>query len=433
MRIKRDDGGKPLTDEKGKRIKERDPERWGKGDRYKVRYYDPDGNEMSESFPDRQLRKAQAFLTKMQHDVLAGVFIDANAGKVNFKTYAESWLQGQSQDAATRQTLRSRLRSQLYPFFEKRNIGSVNAESVRDWLAWLRGRNLEVSTQAVYFDTLSSILSAAVEDKKIRVNPCKAQSVKKPKPAVRKVVPWPESRLRAVQLALPPRFAPTAELGAGCGLRQGEILGFSLDDVNRDEMLINVTRQIRVIGGELVFAPPKGGKTRVVPLAVGVLERLDHYAENFEPVVVTLPWLEPSGREVTVALLMVGNAGRPYSGSALNEVVWKPAFKRAGLAYTTKGDGMHALRHLYASMLLGRDVSIKELAEYPGHSDPGFTLRTYTRLLPSSRARARKAVDQVYVRSGQGNPGRPDDGPARSTVRLFAGQPVKPLKMFVNS
>ncbi|WP_246107997.1 tyrosine-type recombinase/integrase [Saccharothrix saharensis] len=396
MRVKRDENGAPVLDAKGSRTKERDPERWGKGDRYKVRYYDPDGNEKSESFPDKQLRKAQAFLTKMQHDVLSGTYIDQDAGKVNFKTYAENWLKGQSQDAATQQTLRSRLKSQLYPFFETRNVGSVNSEVVRNWLAWLRERNLEVSTQAVYFDILSSILNAAVEDRKIRVNPCKAQSVKKPKPSTRKIVPWPEARLRAVQLALPARFKPTAQLGAGCGMRQGEILGFSMDDVNRDDMLINVTRQIRVIDKQLVFAPPKGDKTRVVPLSSGVLEGLDSYAQNFEPVAVTLPWLQPSGRPVTVRLLMVGNQGVPYSGSAFNEVVWKPAFKWAGLTYTTKGDGMHALRHFYASTLLGQGVSIKELAEFLGHADPGFTLRTYTHLLPSSYGRARSAVDRVF-------------------------------------
>ena len=42
---------------------------------------------------------------------------------------------------------------------------------------------------------------------------------------------------------------------------------------------------------------------------------------------------------------------------------------------------MHALRHFYASTLLARAVSIKELADYLGHSDPGFTLRTYVHLM----------------------------------------------------
>lgn len=33
--------------------------------------------------------------------------------------------------------------------------------------------------------------------------------------------------------------------------------------------------------------------------------------------------------------------------------------------------------------------------EYLGHHDPGFTLRTYTHLMPSSETRTRAAVDAV--------------------------------------
>ena len=54
---------------------------------------------------------------------------------------------------------------------------------------------------------------------------------------------------------------------------------------------------------------------------------------------------------------------------------------------------MHALRHYYASITLADGVNIKELAEYLGHSNPGFTLRLYTHMLPSSHERARRAVD----------------------------------------
>lgn len=57
---------------------------------------------------------------------------------------------------------------------------------------------------------------------------------------------------------------------------------------------------------------------------------------------------------------------------------------------------MHALRHFYASVLLSPGVSIKELAAYLGHNDPGFTLRTYPDLVPSSFECAPTAVDAVF-------------------------------------
>ncbi len=49
-----------------------------------------------------------------------------------------------------------------------------------------------------------------------------------------------------------------------------------------------------------------------------------------------------------------------------------------------------------ASVLLDSGENIKALAEYLGHSDPGFTLRTYTHLMPNSQDRARRAINAAF-------------------------------------
>ncbi len=54
------------------------------------------------------------------------------------------------------------------------------------------------------------------------------------------------------------------------------------------------------------------------------------------------------------------------------------------------------LRHTYASLLLDRGVSIRAVSEHLGHSDPGFTLRTYTHLMPSGEDRVRAAIDDSW-------------------------------------
>ena len=146
----------------------------------------------------------------------------------------------------------------------------------------------------------------------------------------------------------------------------------------------------------LVFALPKGGKKRRVPLSSRVLANTHVHARAFPSTEVTLPWGEPGGKPVTVRLLVTGDGGRLYTGDLFHKVVWQGAFRTAGLMYRKRADGMHALRHFYASTLLAQGVSVKELAEYLGHSDPGFTLRTYTHLVPSSYERARLAIDSVF-------------------------------------
>ena len=111
---------------------------------------------------------------------------------------------------------------------------------------------------------------------------------------------------------------------------------------------------------------------------------------------VVLPWEVPTGKLVSVDLIVAGKTGVPLDRNTFNRNVWRPAASAAGVDQERE-NGMHALRHFYASVLLDGGESIKALAAYLGHSDPGFTLRTYTHLMPSSEERTRRAVDRVFT------------------------------------
>jgi integrase len=178
------------------------------------------------------------------------------------------------------------------------------------------------------------------------------------------------------------------------GLRQGEIFGFSPDDVDSDKRVIHVVRQLKLVRGKLVFAPPKTGKTRDVPLPDSVKARIDAHAAEFPATPVTLPWETLDGRPVTVRLLVARETWDAIVSNTFNAHVWKSALKKAGVA-STRENGMHVLRHTYASVLLDAGESIKALSLYLGHADPAFTLRVYTHLLPTSEDRTRRAIDQA--------------------------------------
>ena len=49
-------------------------------------------------------------------------------------------------------------------------------------------------------------------------------------------------------------------------------------------------------------------------------------------------------------------------------------------------------------MLLDAGESIKAVSEYLGHADPGFTLWTYTHLMPGSTEWATGAVGNAFGR-----------------------------------
>ncbi|MFG2241047.1 tyrosine-type recombinase/integrase [Streptomyces sp. NPDC048734] len=211
-----------------------------------------------------------------------------------------------------------------------------------------------------------------------------------------------------MRAALPRRCQAAVDVGAGCGLRQGELFGLSVEELDFEGGWLAVGHQLKRIRGKYVFALPKGGKVRDVPLPKAVATALRARSEACAPVDVTLPWRTPDGPPVTKRLLFGGPEGNHVRVSDFNEHHWKAApatagiipAREAGKRYASAPEhGMHAFRHFYASVLLDAGENIRALSSYLGHSDPGFTLRTYTHLMPSSEGRTRRAVDSLCLAS----------------------------------
>ncbi|MFF4265816.1 tyrosine-type recombinase/integrase [Streptomyces virginiae] len=389
-------------------------DRYGTGLRYRARYIGPDGTEKSKSFRDREKRLAEQWLANIEADMSRGAYVDPAAGRTTFRQYGEKWIAAQTTDMTTRTTVEVQLRLHAFPHIGTRPLGSFKPEHIREWLGVLENLLPKSSYRRVIFNTVSAVLTAAVEDGHLLKNPCRATSVRAPLAATPRVRPWTAERVFAVRSALPARYRAMADVGGGCGLRQGEIFGLAVGAVNGETGWVHVDCQVKVVNGHLVFSPPKRGKERDVPLPDSVAHVLKQHSEEFPPVDVTLPWLRPDGPLVTKRLLFSLAGGGAVRRTDFNTRVWKPALVAAGVLEEPKpGErhqaarehGMHALRHFYASVLLDAGENVKALSTYLGHGDPGFTLRTYTHLMPSSEGRTRKAVDGVYMASGSASDG----------------------------
>src|SRR5215470_9482190 len=97
--------------------------------------------------------------------------------------------------------------------------------------------------------------------------------------------------------------------------------------------VVHVRRQLRIVGSTMTFAPPKGGKERDVPLADAV------------------------------ALLFSTPQSAALHRSNFNAGAWQPALRAAGIP-AGRANGMHALRHYFASACLANGVDIRALSEY---------------------------------------------------------------------
>lgn len=368
---------------------------FGTGMRYRVRYDGPDGRERKKSFPDRQKKAAESFLIEMEADKRRGTYIDPAAGRMTFGEFAETWLRTHNFDESSRETAEIRVRRHVLPYFGGRPLADIRPGAIREWDSALVGK-LAASTRSVAFAYLRAIFEAAVDDERIAKNPCSAKSVRQPQPVMRQVVPWKIEVVKAIRAGLASRYRPMVDVGGGCGARQGEILGLSPDDIDLEGEWLHIRRQIKRVRSRLVFGLPKNDKERKVPLPSAVADVLRAHMKDVPPVPVTLPWEHPiAGDPVTVSLVFTTPRRGAINRATFNGKSWHPALTGAGIT-PTRATGMHALRHLYASALLDAGENIKALAAYLGHSDPAFTLRVYTHLMPSSEHRARLAINALF-------------------------------------
>ena len=361
---------------------------------YRVRYRDPTGAQRSKSFATKA--EARVFAATVEADMARGHYLDLALGKVTVGEYAEQWLGVQSFKESTREAVSIRVRKHIVPALGHTQLGRLRSSDVQAWVRGLQ-QTLSPATVEVVFSTLSTVLAAAVDDGCMAKNPATARSVRLPRKPSHKIVPWTDEEVVLLGRALPHRYAVLMPLITGLGLRQGEAFGLAVDDVDFMRQVVQVRRQVKIVGSRLVFDLPKYGKVREVPLAPRVGQLLAAHLQDYPAHEVSLPWEVPDGRTAGAALVLTSREGKALNRNYINSRVWHPARTAAGMV-AARQNGMHGGRHYYASAQLEGGTSIRALADYLGHGDPGFTLRTYTHLMPAAEPKARDAIESVYRR-----------------------------------
>lgn len=362
---------------------------------------------------------AKRWQNEASTDTSRGTFYDPRRGEMTLREYVEkTWWPGLSMPPTTLQSMKPRIFKHILPHLGGTSLNKIGHEEIRAWEK-RASEDIDAGTLAVTWQNFGSIMQAAFKAKRIPENPFRDDDFKAPQPPKTKAKAWPQDRVAAVCQAMLERYQITISLGVGAGLRQGEALGFSPDDIDGED--IHVTRQIIIVGGKLAFSPPKRNKERDTCCPPELAEAVGEYGKKFPAVEVTLPWVDPlrpnmpwSERPLkTVRLLVTTPNGTPVNRNIYDANHWKPSLARAGIippAVVTKvtgkkgkawrrvewqmdrEDGFHVTRHTFASIVLAEGETIGQLAAWLGHADPAFTLRTYVHFLPKSGRRGIQAL-----------------------------------------
>jgi integrase len=336
----------------------------GKGNRWRARYVDEQGLEHARGFARKV--DAQRWLDEVTAAVVTGQYVDPKAGQVTFRDYAERWRGMQVQRPSSRAHIETMLRRHAYPVLGDRPLSSILPSDIQ---AWVKGLELAPATIGVVHGVVSTIMKAAIRDRRVVANPCDGSKL--PKVQRQQVVPLTTEQVAAQLQAL-------VTLAAGTGMRQGECLGLTVDRVKFLERTVTVDRQLVTVPGQPTsLGPPKTqASNRTIPLPQIVVDALAAHLAAFPA--------ESDGLLFTLS-------GKPITRQTIGHK-WRPAVVKAGLP---AGTGFHALRHYYASLLIRHGESVKTVQARLGHASAVETLDTYSHLWPDSDDRTRDAVDSV--------------------------------------
>lgn len=287
----------------------------------------------------------------------------------DFETFSEKYLELAPSFLAdsTVKIRRSRIRGVYVPYFGQMLLSEIDVLTMEEFIAVRLDGGEGVGNTTVKGDVaiISTMLGKAVEWNMLEAVP----KFRRPK-ADEVDWTWLMSDECGVFLSAcrrEPLLQDLVAFALNTGLRQGELVGLRWRDIATRTKTMTV-RTSRPYGKD---GPPKGGKSRDIPL-------------NDDA------WQAIQARRAS-SFLRDGPVFCTEDGKHLDKMMlrtpWRRAVKASGLRWFT----MHDLRHTFASHLVQKNISLAKVQKLLGHASITTTMR-YAHLAPDD---LRESVDAL--------------------------------------
>lgn len=329
------------------------------------------GREVTRAF--RTEAEADLWLAEHHVNVGKGAFVHPNGAKTLLRDYwrkrmAEAQLRPSSTD-----TYWQHWRNHIEPQFGHREIGSIRRGEIQ---AWINRLPVAPRTAKTVLAVFQSVMKAAVMVDEL-IPKSNAVGVRAPAATRRRLIVPTAEEVYAIAAAIHGPYRVTVHLAAEVGLRQGEILGLRVEDLDLLRHTLTVSRQAQTIRGRGVVLdlPPKSeAGYRVVPLAPETVDALALHLATYG---------SPGGLVVTTS---GGTAARRQT----HDDAWAKAKRKADAANPALR--FHDLRHRYASVLIEAGLDALTVKTLMGHASIEETYDTYGHLFRGQEERAAKAI-----------------------------------------
>jgi integrase len=320
--------------------------------RWQARYPGPDGQMRNapKTFPTK--RDAEQWLTVTEAAMLRGDWIDPLLGKITLAEFGTRWIRERKLGERTREEHARTFRLHVVPFLGHMSLGDIRTDAVRSWRVTLAEEGRSEIRVAKAYKLLRAILNTAVDDGRIKRNPCRIKGADQEHSPERPVASVPQVYALADQM--PARFRVLVLAAAFTGLRWGELIALRRCDLDTEERTVRVPRRLaQLSSGRMVAGPTKSAAGfRTVALPELIVDDLRDHLNMF------------AGSGDT-ALVFVGEKGAMLKrGNWRRSVRWPEAVRVASLP---EGFHFHDLRHTGNHLAAAAGASTKELMHRMGH------------------------------------------------------------------
>jgi len=340
--------------------------------RYQARYWRL-GKQVAADTAFASKTDARRWLATVEADMIRGVWVDPDAGRIPFGKYATQWIAERPVRPRTREIYEGQLRH-IVLVFANVHLCDVHPVDVRTWHGRLAATGLHHNTVAKIYRLFRSIMTTAVDDGLIARNPVRIKGASAERMVERPLLTWDD--VRALAGAIHPKFECLVWTAAAGGLRFGELAGLTLEHVDLQRRELRVTQALHDIKGQgPTLGPPKTeSAVRTVPLAEAIASRLAVHIEQYV------------GRIERDELVFTSLRGGP-----LLNTYFAPQWSKARDAVGLRHVRFHDLRHLAGTEAATAGASLREVMTIMGHAPSAASLR----YLKASDHRGREIVEAV--------------------------------------
>ena len=269
----------------------------------------------------------------------------------------------------------------------KPSLGATKLESLTPHTIQRFYNSLQLAPKSVknIHGILHSALQQAVLNGLISINPTNA--CKLPKVEKTEITPLePQQISTFLREASVDNYANLFIVAVFTGMRQGELLGLTWDNVDFKTGIINVKQQLQCKDGKYFLQTPKSGKGRSILPAQVVMDALRNELSRQEQAKQTAGelWENPQGFVFTDA------TGKHLVRRTVVKH-FKAVAERADITAR-----FHDLRHSFAvnSLMIGDDI--KTVQANLGHATAAFTLDVYGHITQKMQADSANRMQQFF-------------------------------------